>query len=180
MWLKLIVWLWNYWNKYENTRHNIWFYILDKYISNVLKLDDVFQKKFKWEFIQYKSINNKKNIIFLKPLTYVNLSWECVLLYKNFYNIEIKDILIIHDDLDLEFLDIRTKIWGWNWWHNWLKSLDNLIWKDYSRIRIWIWRPIQQMQISDYVLSKFSIEQIDQIEKYFDKIFILINWFINN
>ena len=100
--MKLIIGLGNPGKEYENTRHNIGFMVLDNYLYNAN-----WQKKFKGLYT-YISINNEK-VYFLKPETYMNLSGEAVREIVNFFKIKPENILVIHDDLDLEFGKIRIK-----------------------------------------------------------------------
>ena len=100
--MKLIVGLGNPGKEYEYTRHNIGFMVLDAYLGNV-------KWKTKNNALYYeKSINNEK-YIFIKPLTFMNLSGEAVIKYVNYYNVDIKDVLVIHDDLDLPIGSFRLK-----------------------------------------------------------------------
>ena len=92
--MKLIVGLGNPGKEYLNTRHNVGFMCVDNYVDNLS-----WHNKFKG-LVAEKMINGEK-ILFLKPLTFMNLSGESVQLIVKYYNIDLKDILIIHDDLDL-------------------------------------------------------------------------------
>ena len=116
--MKLIVGLGNPGKEYENTRHNIGFMILDNYLK-----DAVWTNKYKG-LVTTLNINNDK-VIFLKPVTYMNLSGESVREIVNFYKINIEDILIIHDDLDLSLGKIRIKKNSSDGGHNGIKSIIN-------------------------------------------------------
>jgi PTH1 family peptidyl-tRNA hydrolase len=89
----------------------------------------------------------------------------------NFYKIEAKDILVIHDDIDLWTGVIKLKEWWGLAGHNWLKDIAEKIWtKEFSRIRIWVDRPSHPSgDVADYVLWNFKKEEIEKIEdKYLD------------
>ena len=94
--MKLIIGLGNPGKDYQNTRHNVGFLILDNYLGNV-----DWKEKFNALYFE-KRINNEK-VIFVKPLTFMNLSGNAVVKYVNYYNVNIDDILVIQDDLDLPF-----------------------------------------------------------------------------
>ncbi len=174
--MRLIVWLWNPWKEYEKTRHNIWFLVLNKIISDY---NIVLSKKYKWLF--WKSIINWNNVFFLKPLTYMNKSWESVIQVTNFFKIKPENILIIHDDIDLPLSKIKFKYWWSHAWHNWLKDIINKIWtKDFYRIRIWIDRPIDKNNIINYVLSNFKKEELNNIYEKLDEIKTYITKFLIN
>ena len=154
----LLVGLGNPGKKYEKTRHNVGFMVIDELIKELNATNS--SSSFKGEL--YKS----GNILLLKPTTYMNLSGESVVLVKNFYKIDLDDIVVIHDDLDLPFGAIRFKKGGGNGGHNGLKSLDTLIGKDYIRVRIGIGKPQNKSEVANYVLSNFSNNE----EKYLEQI----------
>ena len=151
----LIVGLGNPTPDYEKTRHNIGFMIIDE-IINQLNPANISKSSFKGEL--YK----KNSLFFLKPQTYMNLSGESILAVKNYYKIE--NIVVIHDDLDLEFGAIKFKIGGGNGGHNGLKSIDSLIGKEYIRVRIGIGKP-QRQAVVKFVLSPFAKEQEECLEE---------------
>lgn len=162
--MKLIVGLGNPGLEYENTKHNIGFYYIDvylKYINNT-KL----KEKFNGLFLK-TNINNEE-IIFLKPLSYMNLSGEVISKFVNYYKINNKDILVIHDDLDMEFGKIKLKEKGSSGGHNGLKNIINCLKIDeFNRLKIGISKD-NNIKISDYVLSKFNDlekQELIQIEK---------------
>ena len=81
-------------------------------------------------------------VILLKPTTYMNLSGESVLEIKSFYNIDIDNVFVFHDEIDLKLGEIKVKKGGGHNGHNGLKSIDNLIGTSYHRIRMGVDRPI--------------------------------------
>ncbi len=161
--VKLIVGLGNPGREYEKNRHNAGFLALD-YLIDKFKASKI-SSKFKGELFK------KENYFFLKPLTYMNLSGESVLLVKNFYKLNNNNIIVIHDDIDLKLGALRFKRGGSSGGHNGLKSIDNLIGNDYYRIRIGIGRPEKKEDVIDYVLSDFSEEELICIKKTFENIY---------
>lgn len=148
----LIVGLGNPGTKYENSRHNIGFMVVDEIINNLFP-SLITKKEFKG--LLYKD----KNLLLLKPTTFMNLSGLSVAAVKNFFKIENDKIVVIHDDIDLCFGAIRFKKDGGNGGHNGLKSIDEHIKNDYIRVRIGIGKPKDKSQIASYVLSDFSKEE---------------------
>ncbi len=179
--MKLIVGLGNPGWQYKNTRHNIWFWVIDKLRNDEWKiLWDilVYDNKLGWETIQ--TILDDKKVIFTKPMEFMNRSWWCVSKIANFYKIDTKDILVIHDDIDLTVWTIKLKLWWWAAGHNGIRNImDKLGNGEFYRIRIWVDRPNNQDYVADYVLSNFKKEEIDIIETKFDQIEKFIKEFLN-
>ena len=176
---KLIVGLGNPGKEYENTRHNVGFKVLDLIKDYAEGTEFLFDKKFNAELSIAKDW--KYMIIIAKPQTYMNLSWEAVAKILNYYKIDPKNLLVIHDELDLEPWYIKLK---WNWGHNGhngLKSIDKMIWTNkYWRLKIWIWRPDEKWKVVDYVLWKMPQEVWEHIEKNQDIIFEYVRQFLVN
>lgn len=172
--MKLIVWLGNPGDKYKETRHNIWFEIIDQYVNSNNIGNFSYENKFGWELCIWNT--NGEKVYFLKPMEYMNRSGQALQKLMNFYKIEVKDILVLHDEIDLATWVIKYKEWGWLAGHNWLKDIAEKLWtKEFSRIRIWVDRPSHSSQdVSDYVLWNFKSDEIEKIEdKYLD-----IDWLI--
>jgi len=130
------------------------------------------EKKFKW-YISNWIINWEKTIL-LKPITYMNLSWESIRKIVDFYKIDISDIIIIYDDLSMIFWKIRYRETWSAWGHNWIKSIINHINKDFKRIKIWIWFN-DNYEVSDWVLSNFTSDEIADLN---DNIFPEVEQFL--
>ena len=174
---KLIVGLGNYGSEYEYTRHNIGFLLLDR-LRDIYALDFKYDKKFMAE-VCIKTINSEK-VFFLKPMTYMNLSGESIYKIMNYYKLDIDDIIVIVDDLNLELGAIRVRYKGSSGGHNGLKNIEaNLHTNAYKRIRIGIGAKGNAIQ-KDYVLSKFSTEEINILDKQFILVSEAISDFIAN
>ncbi|MGI6329460.1 MAG: aminoacyl-tRNA hydrolase [Bacilli bacterium] len=159
--MKLIVGLGNPGLLYKNTRHNIGFYVIDE----ILK--DMKITKFKTKFGGlYNSLLIKdQQVIFLKPYKYINLSGEVIKDFVDYFNINISDILIIHDDLDLPIGYYKIKKSGGTGGHNGLKSVEgSLKTKNYTRLKIGISNN-KSMETHKYVLEKFSLKEREELEK---------------
>jgi len=148
---------------YSCTRHNLGFLLLD-YISYSFNLGS-FSKKFSGSFLKFSQ--NKKDLIFFKPESFMNNSGKPISELVKFYKLKICDIIVVHDDVDLDFLAIKIKRRGSSGGHNGLKSIDTLIGKDYWRLRFGVGRS-ERANLSSYVLSKFSAEELKKIKIAFD------------
>ncbi len=160
----LLVGLGNPGPKYEKNRHNIGFMVIDKLVDQ-LHAQNISKSAFQGEL--YKS----SDFLLLKPLTFMNLSGESVQKVKHFYKID--RVIVIHDDLDLEFGSIRLKLGGSSGGHNGLKSIDTQIGNGYERVRVGIGRPKIKSQVTSYVLSDFDETQekcLPDIIEYTSKI----------
>lgn len=148
----LIVGLGNPGTQYENTRHNIGFKVIDKLVAD-FGARDISKNSF------YGELFKSSNILLLKPTTFMNLSGKSVQAVKNFYKIELENIIVIHDDIDLPFSALRFKKGGGHGGHNGLRSIDGIIGKEYMRVRMGVGKPEYKSQVADYVLHDFSEEE---------------------
>jgi PTH1 family peptidyl-tRNA hydrolase len=164
MWL--ICGLGNIGDQYKYTRHNAGFCALDT-LSICYAAKFISKEKLKGQIAQ--TVICGQSCFLVKPNTYMNLSGECVLLALNYYKINIANIIVIHDDLDLNLAAVRVKIGGGSAGHNGIKSIDHAIGKNYIRVRIGIARP-DRIDISDYVLGKFSRSEMQEMEISYHKI----------
>ena len=159
--MKLIVGLGNPGKEYEKTRHNIGFMTIDKYANKL----GVSITKEKYNGLYAETIINSEKVILLKPQSYINLSGEVIRRFIDFYKIDIEDILIIHDDLDLEVGTYRVKQHGSSGGHNGLKNIElHLGTQEYKRIKIGISNN-KLMDTKDYVLGKISKEEQEKIDE---------------
>ena len=151
---------------YINTRHNIGFNLIDKISSYYNFLP--FKKDIKKEIL--KGEINHQSCLLMKPLNFMNLSGQPIQEIVNFYKIDKKKIYIIHDDLDLELGKVKLKFGGGNGGHNGLSNIDEMMGKDYNRIRIGINHPGSKDLVSNYVLNKFTNDEMSLIETKLDKV----------
>ncbi len=157
----LLVGLGNPGSKYQYTKHNFGFLLADQIIEN-FKLTTL-GNKFGRQILS--GIISNQKVLLIKPQDYMNNSGEAVLSTATFYKIPPEKIIVFHDDLDLKLGRIKAKIGGGNAGHNGLKDIDDKIGKNYVRIRLGIGRPEnKEYEIADYVLSKFSNEELRTTE----------------
>ena len=147
----------------ENNRHNIGFKIIDA-INQEFKLS---KQKPKFKGLLTTGNIDEKKVYAIKPLTFMNNSGACIRELIEYFKIDSSDIIVFHDDLDIEFGKIKAKFGGADAGHNGIKSLDKFIGKDYSRVRIGIGKP-DKLKVNDFVLGDFNEDekiQIDEISK---------------
>lgn len=161
----LIVGLGNPEKKHIYSRHNIGFLAID-YLANTHKL---LLSHEKFESLYINAFIFNKKILLVKPFTYMNLSGKAVLAFSHFYKILSQSIIVLHDDIDLLFGDIRIKSKGGDAGHNGVKSIiENLGTDLFFRVRMGIGRPkIPKEDVSQYVLSDFSEEQKNTLPQIF-------------
>jgi len=159
--MRLIVGLGNPGKKYENTRHNIGFMVIDELLNRYgWELNKTkFNGKYAMELLE------REKVILLKPQTYMNLSGESIRPLMDYYQINSGDVTVIFDDLDLPTGKIRLRQKGGHGGHNGVRSIiDHLGTKEFKRIRIGIGRPDHQVPVIDYVLGKFPKDQQENVQ----------------
>jgi PTH1 family peptidyl-tRNA hydrolase len=161
--IKLIVGLGNPGPQYALTRHNIGFLFLN-FLPMIYDGFPAWQKKF--QGLCTKGIIENQEVIFLQPQTFMNLSGQSVAACCHFFKILPEDLLVIHDDSDLEFLKIRVKQGGGNAGHNGLKSIEQHLGNNFWRLRIGVGRPAHG-DLADYVLAAFSKAEQEEISDLF-------------
>ena len=150
----------------ENNRHNVGFKIIDC-INKKFNLSKQ-KPKFKG-LLTTGNIANKK-VYAIKPLTFMNNSGICIRELIEYFKIDAQDVIVFHDDLDVEFGKIKAKFGGSSAGHNGVASIDKFIGKDYSRVRIGIGKPKNSMEVSDYVLQNFNDDETIGIDKITENI----------
>ena len=159
----------------HDNRHNIGFKIIDA-INQKFGLSKQ-KPKFKG-LLTTGNISNEK-VYAIKPLTFMNNSGICIRELIEYFKIDAEDVVVFHDDLDIDIGKIKAKFGGSNAGHNGIASIDKFIGKDYSRVRIGIGKPQNKSSVSDYVLNDFSEDEQRHLEKItsniIDSISILID-----
>ena len=144
----------------ENNRHNIGFKIIDA-INQKFSLSKQ-KPKFKG-LLTTGNIGNKK-VYAIKPLTFMNNSGICIRELIEYFKIESEDVIVFHDDLDINFGKVKAKFGGSSAGHNGIESIDNFIGKDYSRVRIGIGKGNGKTNVTDHVLKDFDEEEKIKLE----------------
>jgi len=153
---RLIVGLGNPGPKYQWTRHNAGFMVLDR-LSDVSGISAA-RKKFSG--LYGEGDWNGERLLLLKPQTYMNLSGQSVSHALNFNKLSMRDLVVIHDDLDIPFGRVKLKEGGGHAGHNGLRSLvAELGGGGFARVRVGIGRPLHG-DPADYVLSNFAKSEL--------------------
>lgn len=171
--MKLIVGLGNVGEKYCFTRHNAGFMVLDK-----LALDNNFSFS---EERKLKCFLAKSNdIMYIKPTTFMNLSGEAVRAVMDYYKIDVKDILIVYDDIALDLGRIRFRANGSDGGHNGIKSIIKHVGtKEFDRLKIGI-GPQPNIPSENYVLQNFPKDQLDTLKEVLKRADEAIKFYLEN
>ena len=158
----LIVGLGNPGKEYDKTRHNVGYDVVDR-LSEVNRI--------KVDRIKFKALTGEgtiagKRVILMKPLTYMNNSGIAVREAMEYYKLNIEELLVIVDDIDIEFGSTRIRKKGSAGSHNGMKSLIlHLKRDDFTRIKLGIGRKPPEWNLADFVLSRFSQEERKEVDK---------------
>ena len=157
--------------KYANTRHNIGFAVVDEILQTYVA-GPRYNKKF--EAIIY-SLDKKRLLV--KPQTFMNLSGRSVNRVVNFYKVKPEGLLIVHDDIDLEFGEIKHQFGRGAAGHNGVTSIIEALGSDqFGRVRVGIGRPSTSVEVEKWVLQKFS-ESPQEVQKLTQRVAeVVINW----
>lgn|SRR5690554_5216542 len=160
----LIVGLGNIGQKYEHTRHNIGFDTLIQWAKNEGFVFDINRHAATAE-ISFKG----RKIYMIMPTTYMNLSGKAVRYWMNELKIPIENILVIVDDIALDFGQLRMRGKGSHGGHNGLKDIDAFLGTNqYARLRFGVGNDFPRGQQAEYVLSKWSNTQMDALPERID------------
>lgn len=147
--------------QYENTRHNVGFMTID-YLANKYDID-VRKLKFKSLYGQGEISGHK--VMLIKPQTYMNNSGEAIRELRNFYKFDIDKLIVIYDDIDIDFGTIRIRKKGSAGSHNGMKSIIYQIQDDqFPRIKVSIGKKPEKWDLANFVLSGFSQEEVGVLE----------------
>ena len=162
---KLIIGLGNPGPEYAETRHNAGFWLLDALIN---RISSSLSAESKFFGLAGKGLIGPQAIHLLKPMTFMNRSGQSALAIAQFYKIDPQEILVVHDELDIEPGQIRLKKGGGHGGHNGLRDLHRVFGPGYARIRVGIGHPGHKSKVHGYVLSKAPTEQLQEIDKAID------------
>lgn len=158
--MKLIVGLGNPGKRFEGTRHNVGAEIVSAYADNQHIVINRTSLKSEWGRANIAG----EPVIVARPVTYMNLSGEAVLALKQYFKIELNDILIVSDDFSLPLGKLRFRAKGSAGGHNGLKSIINSLGtNEFQRLKAGIDGPPSVMAVSDYVLGRFRAEDNDML-----------------
>lgn len=160
--MKLIIGLGNFEDKYLFTRHNAGFMAVD-FFAESNNQSFRLEKKLKSLISKFKFDN--EDVVLVKPLTYMNLSGEALSAVMNFYKVDIKDVLVIYDDISLDLGRIRFRNSGSDGGHNGIKSIiQHVGTKNFDRLKVGI-GPQPNIPSEAYVLQNFSKDELDKLKE---------------
>jgi len=172
---RLIVGLGNLGTKYEGTRHNIGFACLDSFVST--ENGSWSEKKALKSFVCELSIGQTR-VLLCKPTTYMNLSGEAVQAVQRYFKLTNSQTVVVHDELDIAFGQIRTRVGGSAAGNNGVKSLIAQIGEDFGRVRIGIKNEYSpKTDSANFVLQKFSKEEQSNLKALKTEVISLLNEF---
>ena len=161
----LIVGLGNVGDEYELTRHNTGFMVLDAFAkASNISFED---KRKRYGFVAETSLKGRK-VFLLKPSTYMNLSGNAVRYWLNHENIDQSRLLVVSDEVALPLGDFRLKAGGSNGGHNGLGHIQQLIGQNYARLRMGIGNDFPRGMQVDWVLGRYSEEELQQLQPSID------------
>lgn len=170
--MKLVVGLGNPGNEYHETRHNIGFMLLDYILLDDFKLNK------KLNAMEYVMTINGEKVVFIKPLSYMNLSGLVVRSYMQFYKIDVSDIFVIQDDLDMDVGKYKIMVNHGDGGHNGIKDIiKNVGSREFIRLKIGISKN-KMCETKDYVLGKFSKEERECLNDSFVKLKDIFNDYV--
>jgi PTH1 family peptidyl-tRNA hydrolase len=160
--VRLLVGLGNPGSKYERTRHNVGFRVAERAARELkVSLDET-----RWNAVLGQGRAAGGPVAVMLPQTYMNASGEAVGHAARFWKVGPSELVVVHDDMDLEFGRVQVKVGGGDGGHNGLKSLrQHLGTPDYVRVRFGVGRPPPQWEGADWVLAKFSPEEETQLQE---------------
>lgn len=162
----LVVGLGNPGKEYANNRHNIGFMAIDHVVRRYSF--STFRSKFQGE-IAHGTIGITR-VLALKPKTFMNESGRCVKAVMDFYKIPSKNVIVIHDEIDLVGGKVRVKIGGGHAGHNGLRSIDAHVGPEFVRVRIGVGHPGTKDKVASHVLKDFAKSERNWVEKTVDAV----------
>lgn len=170
--MKLIVGLGNPGAKFKNTRHNLGYTVIDSYVRN-----NGLSWRYSQDWLGYFA--KFVEFVLLKPSTFMNKSGESVRLAAEFFKISAEDILVIHDDLDLEFGKLRISFDSGSAGHKGVESvIVSLGGPDFARLRIGIGRPANKEETERFVLEEFAEVEKGKVKEFITKAEVAVSSFI--
>ena len=159
---KVFIGLGNMGKEYDDTRHNVGFMVLDEFADSV---DASWTHKSDLKCHLAQATVGGTKVYLVKPTTFMNRSGDAVQAIMQFYKISLDDVVIVHDEVDLDLGKIQVKSGGGHAGHNGLRDISAQVGEDYTRLRIGIGpKDPPQMDLSDFVLQRFSAAQLDDLQ----------------
>tara|TARA_B100002051_G_C16699075_1_gene619907 strand:- start:868 stop:1440 length:573 start_codon:yes stop_codon:yes gene_type:complete len=144
----------------NNNRHNIGFKIIDA----INKQFNLSKQKPKFKGLLTTGNIEDKKVYAIKPLTFMNNSGTCIKELIEYFKIDSKNVIVFHDDMDIDLGKVKAKFGGSSAGHNGIESIDKSIGKDYSRVRVGIGHPKEDKKVNSHVLEDFSDNEDEKIQ----------------
>jgi PTH1 family peptidyl-tRNA hydrolase len=174
----LLIGLGNPGKEYDLTRHNIGFMCLDEFVAKTEGMTDWIQKK-DLKCLQSSGQLGESRVIAIKPTTFMNLSGEAVQAAVHFYKLSPENIVVVHDDVDIDFGQIRLRSEGSSAGHNGIKSISNVIGEDYGRVRIGVGpKKPPRVKSESFILKQFSTDEQAQLPNLKKEVSAILSEFI--
>ncbi|MGE5443866.1 MAG: aminoacyl-tRNA hydrolase [Ignavibacteriales bacterium] len=152
----LVAGLGNPGKEYSSSRHNVGFIVVDE----IAKRLGISLKKKGFRSLFAEALLEEKKIILLKPQTYMNLSGDAVSDAVEFFKISLKDIIVVHDEIDLPLGSMKIKTGGGSAGHKGVRSIVNCLGDSgFVRVRVGVGKPLQKSEVIGHVLSGFGKEE---------------------
>lgn len=170
----LIVGLGNIGKQYDGTRHNIGFDCLDNFAEQHSFPAWIEKKDLRCHFT--KQVIGNTQVILIKPTTFMNESGQAVMNTQHFFKVASSDTVVVHDDLDITFGQIRARQGGGSAGNNGIKSLIQHIGEDFGRVRIGVGNDLQtKMDAADFVLAKFSKDERAKLPELYREVSAILS-----
>jgi PTH1 family peptidyl-tRNA hydrolase len=163
--MQLLVGLGNPGARYEKTRHNVGFLVVDRVAG---RLGCPVERKLFGALVGEGAVAGKK-VMFVKPQQFMNLSGQAVASIAGFYKVPVADVVVAHDELDLPFTSVKVKIGGGHAGHNGVRDLQRALGNDFVRVRIGVSRPPGGWDPADYVLANWTPEETGRLGPILDR-----------
>lgn len=161
----LVVGLGNPGRKYEQTRHNAGFCVVDRLGA---RAGVEVERKQLGALVAPARVGGQSAVL-AKPQSFMNRSGQPVASLRGYYKATNADVVVIHDDLDIPFGDVRVKVGGGHGGHNGLRDLNRALGADYIRVRFGVGRPPQGWDAADYVLGKWTTQESAELDSVVDR-----------
>lgn len=159
--MKLVVGLGNPGPKYDGTRHNIGYAVVD-YLASA---PGVGRWRSRFESQVTEAVEGAEQVLLMKPETFMNLSGRAVRAALDFYKLDVKDLLVVCDDIALPLGKLRVRAKGSHGGQNGLRNIQEMLGtQEYSRLRIGVGSPGEHWDAADYVLSRFKLAERAAVE----------------
>ena len=163
--MRVIIGLGNPEREYKGTRHNMGFDVVN-YLAKEYEIE---MTRTKFNALYGMGTIDTEKVILVKPQTYMNLSGQAIIEFKNFYKLELADIIVVYDDIDLEPGQIRIRKEGSPGTHNGAKSVSHYLGNEYTRIRVGIGKPEFEEDLINYVIVPITEEEKAELEAGIEK-----------